>query len=157
MRSKTLVTIAVLVLNAGCSSFKEVDFSASAFAPIRTIELKDTTDPVLLASTEAKRVREYLEVGLRARGYVIKHDGPTDASATLTVLEYGTEQVSKRDWYWLNVNYVVEAKSKWILSITRDGNTIFQKRMEDNETMPIEQLAGRQIKDVLESIPVRQP
>jgi alpha-glucosidase (family GH31 glycosyl hydrolase) len=157
MRINSTVAAVMLFLSAGCSSFKEVNFAAGDFAPVRTIVLKDATDPILIASTEAKRVREYFELGLTHRGYVVRSDGPADATATLTILEYGTEQTSKRDWYLLNLNYVVEATSEWTINITKDGKTIFQKRMEDKETMPIDRLAGRQVSEVLESIPVRQP
>ena len=157
MAIKVIVTIMSLLVIVSCSSVPKRKFDPSAFAPVRTIEMKDATDPVLLASTGAKRVREYLEVGLTHRGYTICRDCQSDAVATVTVGEYSTKQDSKRDWVgWGNLNYVEIGGADWTLTIVRNGETIFQKRVKDHKTMPIDQLAGRQVKDVLQQIPARQ-
>ena len=156
MHTKTIVTIATLLVIVGCSSAPKRQFDPSAFAPVRTIEMRDVTDPVLLASTGAKRVREYLEVGLTHRGYAICRDCQSDAVATVAVSEYSTKQDSRRDWAgWGNLNYVQYGRADWTLTIVRNGETIFQKRVKHHKAMPIDQLAGQQVQDVLRQIPAR--
>ena len=154
---KILIAFATLLLIAACSSATKRQFDPSVFAGVRTIELKDATDPVLLASTGAKQVSTYLEVGLGHLGYSICRDCKSDAVATVTVDEYSTKQTTKRDWLgWGNVNYAAQAESNWTLTITRNGGTIYQKQLEDRELMSIDQLAGQQVQDALREIPARQ-
>jgi len=153
---KVTIATAVLFIIAGCSSAPKREPAPSPFVAVRTIELRDLTDPVLLASTSAKRVSEYVEIGLAGRGYTISRGGPSDAVATVTVQQYRTVRDSKRDWVgWGNLNYVEVGISEWTLTVTRNGETIFQKRIKHSQAMPIDQLAGRQVQDVLQQIPVR--
>src|SRR6266516_6680045 len=156
MHSKAIVTIATLLIVAGCSSASK-RFDPGAFAPVRTIGLRDASDPVWLSSTNAKRVREYLEIGLKGRGYIVCSDCQSDAVATVTVSEYNTKRESTRDWVgWGNLNYLEYGKSVWTLSIVSKGETIFQKRMSHNKAMPIDQLSGQQVREALQQIPARQ-
>jgi hypothetical protein len=157
MHSKAIVTIATLLAIAGCSSASKRQFDPSAFAPVRTVEMRDASDPVLLSSTNAKRVREYLEIGLKSRGYIVCSDCQSDAVATVIVSEYSTKREGTRDWVGSgNLNYLEYGKSVWTLSIVSNGETIFQKRMSHNKAMPIDQLSGQQVRDVLQQIPARQ-
>jgi hypothetical protein len=165
MHSKAILITTLLVL-VGCSSSPKQQSEPgaskrqpepSAFAVVRTIELRDSTDPVLLASTGAKRVREYLEVGLTHRGYTVCRDCKSDAVATVTVRVYRTKQDSKRDWAgWGNLSYLEYGESDWTLTIVRNDETIYEKRIKHNKTMPIDQLAAQQVLDVLRKIPTRQ-
>jgi len=151
------ITIATLLVLVGCSIVPKRQSEPSAFATVRTIELRDATDPVLLASTSAKRVREYLEIGLTHRGYIVCRDCKSDAVATVTISVYRTKHDSKRDLIgWGNLNYVEYGASDWTLTIVRNDKTIYQKRIRDNESMPIDQLAAQQVRDVLQKIPTRQ-
>lgn len=162
MHSKAIIITTLLVL-VGCSSTPRQQSDApkrqpepSKFAEVYTIELRDASNPILLASTGAKRVREYLEVGLTHRGYAICHDCQSDAVATVTVHKYSTKQDSKRDWVgWGNLNYLEVGESDWTLTIVRNGEAIYQKRIKQRKAMPIDQLAGQQVQAVLRSIPVR--
>jgi hypothetical protein len=157
MPSKAIVAIAALLAIAGCSSASKRPFDPGAFASVRTLEMRDATDPVLLASTSAKRVLEYLEIGLKGRGYAICHDCQSDAVATVTVTVYSTKREGTRDWIgWGNLNYLEYGQSVWTLGIVRNGETIFQKRMSHNKAMPIDQLTGQQVRDLLQQIPARQ-
>ena len=157
MPMKANVIISTLLVIVGCSSSQKRPFDPSAFAPVLTIELRDATNPVLLASTGAKHVREYLEIGLTHRGYAICRDCQSDAVATVTVSEYSTKQDSKRDWLgWGTQSYVEDSRSDWTLTIVRNGETIFQKRIKQHQTMQIDQIAGQQVQDVLRQIPARQ-
>jgi hypothetical protein len=155
MPRKAIVTVAALLAIAGCSSARK-QFDPNVFAPVRTIEVKDATDPVLLASTSAKRVSEYLEIGLKARGYAVCRECQSDAVATLTVRTYSTQQNATRDWFWFNRQFVEYGLSIWTLSIVRNGETIFQKRMDRRKAMQIDQLAAEQVQDALRQIPARQ-
>ena len=156
MHSKAIVTIATLLVIVGCSSTPKRQLAPSPFVPVRTIELKDATDPILLASTGAKRVREYLEVGLTHRGYSICRDCQSDAVATVTVSKYSTRQDSKRDWLgWGNLTYLEYGESDWTFAIVRNGDTIFERRITDYKAMPIDQLAGQQVQQVLQEVPAR--
>jgi hypothetical protein len=155
---KTLIPVITVLALTACSIItpqKQFD-TVTVFASVRTIEMKDATDPVLLVSTSAKRVREYLEIGLRARGYTICSDCQSDAVATVTVTSYGTNPEFLRDFPWVVGHYVEYAQSVWTVSVVRDGETIFQKRISHNKAMPIDQLAGRQVQDVVEQIPARK-
>jgi hypothetical protein len=136
-RNRIIVFIAILLLFVGCSSKPPKQTVAAdlpnaidtAFAAVRTIALRDTTDPVLLASTGAKRIGEYIEIGLRQRGYVVCRNCQGDAVATVTVDKFNSKQVLKRDWFWFNRTPLVYAESEWTLFIEdRNGRTIYQKR-----------------------------
>lgn len=152
MGRKTLIAFITVLVLAACSSAPQ---KQAAFATVRTIELRDGTDPVLLASTGAKRVYEYIEIGMKGRGYTICRDCKSDAVATVTVTSYGTNPEFLRDFPWLVGHYVEYALSVWTLSVVRNGEMILQKRISHNKAMPIDQLAGRQVQDVLEQIPPR--
>ena len=151
MPIKAIVTIITLLVIAGCSSASK-RLGPSAFAPVHTIEMKDATDPVLLASTSARRVREYLEIGLKGRGYTICRDCQSDAAATVTVSVY---ELGMTLDLWSG-NSLLAGQSIWTLSIVRNGETIFQKRMKDKQYKPIDQIAGQQVQEVLQQIPARQ-
>jgi hypothetical protein len=154
--SAVIITLIALLLFTGCkSTAKRVD-EHNAFEAVRTMELRDTTNPVLLASTSAMHVREYLELGLTHRGYTICHDCQSDAVATVTVHEYSTKQDSTRDFLTGIKNYIVISKSDWTLTIVHNGKTIFHEQINDDESMPIDQLAGKQVQDVLEEIPAHK-
>jgi len=163
MHSKAIIITTLLVL-VGCSNATKRQSEASAlaavhsaFAAVHTIELKDTTDPLLIASTDAKRVREFLEIGLTHRGYTVCRDCKSDAVATVTVRVYRTKQDSKRDWAgWGNLNYLEFGESAWSLTIVRDGETIYQRRISHKKAMSIDQLAAKQVMDVLQKVPTRQ-
>lgn len=150
-------TLAALLLLTGCSSAPKEQPDA-LFQSVRTIELKDETNPVLLASTNAKQIRDFVELGLKHRGYSVCTDCQADAIATVVVREYRTKQISKRDWIgWGNLNYFVAAESYWTFTIVRNGKTIFQDDPEDEiGGMTLEQLAGRQAREVLNHIPTRK-
>jgi hypothetical protein len=150
MPYKAIVTITTLLVIAGCSSVSK-QLEPGALAPVRTIEIRDATDPVLLASTSARRVREYLEIGLKGRGYSVCRDCQSDAVATVTVSMYSTS-----DWIERGVLSSGGMQSVWTLSIVRNGETLFQRRMSHRKLMPIDQLAGQQVRDVLRQIPARQ-
>ena len=157
MRIKTSVIIVIVLSIVGCKTTTNRPPTPSPFALIHTIELKDATNPILLASTGAKRVREYLEIGLAHSGYVVCRDCQSDAVATVTVRKYSTRQNSKRDWVgWGNLTYLEFGETDWILSIVRNGETIFERDVSDDKAMPIDQLAGQQVQDMLERIPARK-
>lgn len=157
MHSQVTIAAALFVL-AGCSSTpRPQQPEPSKFAEVYTIELRDASNPVLLAATGAKRVREYIELGLTHRGYTVCHDCKSDAVATVTVHTYRTKQDSKRDWAgWGNLNYMEVGESGWTLAVVRNGETIYQKRIKHNKAMPIDQLSAQQVQDVLRGIPARQ-
>ena len=144
--------VALFVLVA-CSSAPKKAHNPGAFASVRTIELRDATDPLLLASTSARRVREYIEIGLQHRGYTVCNPCDADAVATVTVREYSTQKKIVRIGVGLVLANV--ADSAWSLVIVRNGETIFQKRVNHDKAMEIDQLSARQVKDVLAHIPPR--
>ena len=157
MYVRVSVIVAALLLQIGCSGSPKRQLDPSAFASVRTIELSDATNPVLLASTGAKQINEYLEIGLKNRGYAICRACSADAVATAVVSEYSTKQTSKRDWVgWGNLNYITTAETHWTLTIVRNGVVLFQTEVEDEKAMSIEQLAGQQVQEVMQKIPVRQ-
>src|SRR5216684_8673207 len=102
MASDKIITITTLLALSACSIFtpKTKSDSVAAFAPVRTIQLRDGTDPVILASTGAGRVREYFEIGLKHRGYSVCRDCVADAVATVVVREYSTQQVIDNSFFF---------------------------------------------------------
>jgi hypothetical protein len=163
MHSKAIVITTLLVL-VGCSRTPGRQSDApkrvpepSKYADVYTIELIDVSNKILLASTGAKHVSEYVEIGLTQLGYTVCRNCKSDAVATVNVRTYGTKQDSKRDWAgWGNVNYVQVGQSDWTFTLVRNGDTIYEKRIKDNEAMPIDQLAAQQVQDVLKKIPTRK-
>lgn len=128
------------------------------FSDVVTIQLKDGTDPLLIHSTTASRVRDYVEIGLTHLGYRVCSECPHDAEAIVEVSRYENRQTLK-----LNLLSLTGAKnllnigvSEWSLTITRKGETIFDKSIEHEKAEPIDQLSARQVKDVLSKIPARK-
>jgi hypothetical protein len=159
MCRKSILAIVILLIIAGCSSTAKRQPARTiemVFAPVSAIEIRDATNPVLLASTDAERVFEYLEVGLKHRGYNICRNCQADTVATVTVSRFNTKDDPKRDWAgWGNLIPRIVAESEWTLIIVHNGETIFDKRAHKRAAMPIEQLAGQQVQDVLQQIPTR--
>lgn len=152
MHGKTIVAIAAIVAAAGCANSPKLPAPKVSLVSVRTIEIKDATDPVVLASTGAKRVREFLEIALTHRGYVVCRDCRSDAVATVTVSTYSTQHGSIQPWMHGRDIAIVD----WTLVISRDGKTILQERMEDEEPISVDELAGRQVQKVMEQIPSYQ-
>lgn len=151
---RTLIIFTALLVFAACSSTPKKKYDPAAFTPVNVIELRDATDPLLLASTSAGRVREFIVIGLKHRGYVVCHPCSADATATVTVRKYTTEQKTKGTFWGASTFDVAEVD--FTLVIVRNGETILQGRQKDNENMTIDQLAAREVRDALEKIPHRQ-
>jgi len=144
--------VALLVL-AACSGTPKKVYDPGAFALIRTIELRDATDPLLLASTSAESVRKYLEIGLQHRGYTVCNPCDADAVATITVSEYSTQQdITFTRGVIVHGNV---ADTAWSFVVESHGKTIFQKRIRHRKIMAIDQLSARQVKDVLDNMSPR--
>jgi len=167
-RNRIIVIVVMLVAIVGCSSkppkravaADPAGATSNPFAAVRTIALRDTTDPVLLASTGAKRIGEYIEIGLTERGYTVCRNCPGDVVATVTVGKFNSRQVLTRDWFWFNRTPLVYAESEWSFYIEdRNGRTVYQKReipSKHNRTVPLDELAGQQVRHALAQVPMRQ-
>lgn len=63
--------------------------TADAMGGIKTLELQDKTDPLLLKATEAGMVAELTEIALTGKGYAVcKSPCMADATATVAVTNY---------------------------------------------------------------------
>lgn len=157
MHLKAIIIVFTLLVIVGCSSMHKRKVEPSAFVPVHTIELRDATNPVLLSSTGAKRIREFIQIGLTGQGYAVCSDCKSDAVATVTVYDYSTYQDSKRDWLgWGTKSYVETGNADWSITVVRNGEQIFQKRIYWHDTKPVDQIAGQQVQEVLEQIPAHQ-
>lgn len=157
MKAKFFYVALTATLLAACASkSKHQPDVTSLLAPVKTIELRDETSPVLLASTEAKRIRNLVEVALKHRGYEVCEKCRADAIAIVNVNTFGTQQSFKRDWIgWGNLNQITYAQSEWTFEIMRDGQSLFNTVSDDEKAVPIEQLAGQQVQEVMQKIPRR--
>jgi hypothetical protein len=154
MGRKTLVAFIPVLVLAACSSAPQ---KQAAFASVRTIELRDGTDPVILASTGAGRVREYFEMGLKHRGYSVCRDCVADAVATVVVREYSTQQVIDNSFFFFGRVLLDIARIRLEFIVVRDGGTIYQERINrGGDAMEIDQLAARHVQVFLEQIPARK-
>jgi hypothetical protein len=156
MGRKTLIAVIIVLVLAACSSAPKIDLG-TAFAPVRTIELRDATDPLILASTGAGRVREYFDMGLKHRGYSVCRDCTADAVATVVVREYNTRQVIDNSFLFFGRVVRDLARVRLEFTVVRDGETIYQQRINrGGEAMAIDQLAARHVQVFLEQIPARK-
>jgi hypothetical protein len=155
MGQKTLIAFITVLVLAACSSAPKID-PGTAFAAVHTIELRDATDPLILASTNAGRVREYFEMGLKHRGYSVCRDCIADAVATVVVREYNTQQETSGFLFFGRVVRDI-ARVRLEFTVVRDGETIYRAGTNrGREAMAIDQLAARYVQIFLERIPARK-
>ena len=155
MSRKTLTAFITVLVLAACSSAPKID-PVAAFAQVRTIVLRDATDPVILASTGAGRVREYFELGLKHRGYSVCRDCTADAVATVVVREYSSQQVIDNSFLFFGRVLRDVARVRLEFTVVRNGETIYQERINrGGEAMAIDQLAASHVRVFLEQIPAR--
>ena len=156
MGQKTLIAFITVLVLAACSSAPKID-PGTAFAAVHTIELRDATDPLILASTNAGRVREYFEMGLKHRGYSVCRDCTADAVATVVVREYNTQQVIDDSLLFFGRVVRDVARVRLEFTVVRNGETIYREGTNrGREAMAIDQLAARYVQIFLEGIPARK-
>jgi phosphoketolase len=150
-----IIFLAVALLSSIAYAGKK-ESGPSLFEGVHTIELIDASNPVLLASTDAKRVREFFEIGLKHLGYKVCNDckSSADAVATILVSKNRTIQDRKRDWAgWGNQLVVASSESSWKITVVRNGVSIFEQRKSHSQPIPLDTLVGKQVQDVLNDIP----
>jgi len=144
----TLICCLALVACVGPFK-KEKKVVVDPFAGVRTIQVTDKTNPLLLASTDAGKVREYVEIALKHHGYLVCHNCQHDAEAVVTVHVYQTS--SKRDLLWMG--HQNSSKSEWSIIIKRNGRKIFSEEVGHEKPEPINQLSARQVQNVIHDVP----
>lgn len=144
-RLSSFLGLLFLASISSCTSKNIID--KSGFDGVRTIELRDNTNTVLLASTEAGKVRDYIEIGLKGRGYQVCTKCDHDAKAVLTIHTYKTQE-GKGLHRGRMTSY-----SEWTLTITRDGKQIYSRRRDHKSATPITELSARQVQDIVAEIP----
>lgn len=152
--NKIITIVVTAFLIAGCAS-GNIAATTERFSSVKTIQVKDGTDPLLLASTGAANVANYVAIGLRHLGYEVCDGCQADAVATVVVSEYDSKQDTSRPgggWFAIVVNVAI---SKWTLTITRGGETIYRDNLSHKKKEPIDQLAARQARDTMANIPKR--
>ena len=150
--SKPFVTLICCLALAACVGpfKKERKPVVDPFLGVKTIQVTDKTEPLLLASTDAGKVREFVEIALKHHGYLVCRECQHDAQAVVTIHTYQTS--NKRDLLWMGHRNL--SKSEWSIVIVRNGNKIFSSGASHEKPEPISHLSARQVRNVIHDIPL---
>lgn len=80
---RLIVLVLLAVITVGCASGR-VTLTAEKMAAVKTIQVIDKTDALLLRGTDASMIADFVQTALRAKGYE-PCAAPCQADATATV------------------------------------------------------------------------
>jgi hypothetical protein len=148
---KLIVLVLLAVATTGCAGISakmaRVTPTPQQMAGIKTIQVKDITDPLILQGTDASIIAEFIQTAIKGKGYEpCKAPCQADATATVNVTEFARKVETSR-YYGSSPNNVmiftfqILDKSGAVLMnhIIRHGKAVAQR---DLAVFCVQELAG---------------